>query len=156
MNDLHRDGRSWIFSATLLVLAIASTGCTIQYKLKARNWGKEIQKAVSLLQEVGNAASNPMATQQKEWKDTNMPKLEEAKSILTNVKFAMEGVKAPGSLADAHNDLVTGVSKLIDAITALQDAITFANPAKAEEFSRLRGEAEQALVRARNKLTGGQ
>jgi hypothetical protein len=141
--------------AAILVSALAVTSCTISYKLKARNWGKDIEKAVKLVQEVGSSAqSDPMATQQKEWKDANMPKLEEAKAILNNVKYAIEATSAPGSLADAHQNLQTGVSKLIDAITALQDAITFANPAKAAEFQKLRQEAETALVSAKNKLTG--
>ena len=141
--------------AVILFSALAATSCTISYKLKARNWGKEIEKAVKLVQEVGSSAqADPMATQRKEWKETYMPKLDEAKAILTSVKFSIEAASAPGSLADAHQNLQTGVSKLIDAITALQDAITFANPAKAAEFEKLRQEAERALVSARKKLTG--
>jgi hypothetical protein len=142
--------------ATLLLSALAATSCTIPYKLKARKWGEDIQKAVKLVQEVGNSAqADPMATQRPEWKSENMPKLDEAKGILNTVKFAIEGAGAPGSLAEAHKNLQTGVNKLIDAITALQDAITFGNPAKAQEFQKLRQEAETALVSARNTLTGG-
>lgn len=138
-----------------MVVLIGTVSCTIQYKLKAKKWGEEIQKAVALLQEVGSSVSDPMVTQQKEWKDANMPKLEQAKEHLNNVKFALEGVNPPGGLSDAHNDLKTGVDKMIRAITALQDAITFGNPAKAREFQELKNEAEQALLRAKNKLTGG-
>jgi len=148
-----RKGKILLF----LVFAVISLfGCTLGYKLKAKKWGENIVKAGDLIRQVAEAAqANPMQATSPAFRDQNLPKLDEARSILSRVQAEVKGSGAPGSLQSARQDLVEGVDLLLQAVDALYDAINMGNIAKAREFQDLQQKAQEKLSSAKAKFTGG-
>lgn len=142
----------------LCLLPFLWSGCFITYnlyRLKAKGWGDQIVKASGIVQEVGGAAAVAgFNATSKEFRDTNLPKLDEAKGILTTVAGEIEATNPPGSLKDAHENLKNGVAAFIDAITAMTEAITMGDLSKKALAEKKKAEAESLLSKAKAALTG--
>lgn len=139
----------WMIAVLLL------GGCTLGYKLKAKKWGENIMKAGDLIRQVAEAAqANPMSVLSPAFSDENLPKLTQARTILSRVQGEVKATGAPGSLQSARQDLEEGVDLLLQAVDALYDAINMKNIAKAKEFQDLQQKAQEKLSSAKAKFTG--
>lgn len=135
------------------------TGCFIGYnlyRLKAKKWKEQIEKAGSLVTEVQNAAGSAgINALSPEFRSANMPKLDDAKSILLTVQSEMEATNPPGGKAkEAHEALKSGVAAFIDAITAISDGLTLGDPSKKDIAMQKKAEAEGDFAKAKQILMG--
>ncbi len=139
----------------IILFIVIFCGCTLLYKLKAKKWGEEINRAMQIIQEVGGQIqANPMSAMDPNMKSQYLGKISEAQTIIQTVSDQVKVSPPPASLREAWETLDKGLDELLEGLRLFSSAINLADYAKGQLARSKIESATAKLKSAKSQFVG--